>query len=426
LIEALARHEEDKDDRNLAQMIWFGLAPRMPGDIKRAFAIAESTRLPQLADSTYWYAATLEGQALNLVTRRLGQETGVNLRRRLAGIELAMGPRANVSMPGAWKEVAPGLYANSDARIVRSAERIAAAFGDDSMFPRLRETLADPTAEASARQHAFAVLSRALDRTSLPVFLKLVTDTAFRGSAINLLGRFDSPEVARALIGNYEDFKAPERAAALNALTARVSFANLLLDAVAAGKFKRDQLTAFHIRQLAQLKNADVDKRIAATWGKVNQSPAEKLSLMDRLEKAFSEAPLWAYSAQEGRKHFQKLCASCHRLRDEGTLLGPDLTGAGKNGIRYFLENIIDPNAVIGTDFQMTTVETRQDDVFSGLLIAETASAVTIRTTTGETVIPKSDITARATSENSLMPEGLLQPLSDREQLELLKFLISN
>jgi len=106
--------------------------------------------------------------------------------------------------------------------------------------------------------------------------------------------------------------------------------------------------------------------------------------------------------------------------------IGPDLTGAGKNGIRYFLENIIDPNAVVGADFQMTTVETKQGDMISGLVINETPAAVTIRTTAGETVVAKADLAQRNPSENSLMPEGLLESLTDREQLELLKFLTSN
>ena len=102
------------------------------------------------------------------------------------------------------------------------------------------------------------------------------------------------------------------------------------------------------------------------------------------------------------------------------------MTGAGKHGIRYYLENIIDPNTVIGTDFQMTTIETHGGDVLSGLVINETPGAVTIRTTVGETVVPKTDITTRQTSENSLMPEGLLESLGAREQIELLKYLTTN
>jgi putative heme-binding domain-containing protein len=174
---------------------------------------------------------------------------------------------------------------------------------------------------------------------------------------------------------------------------------------------------------MTELKNTEVDQRVTAAWGRLQKTPAEKLAAINRLEKVFNEAPLWAYSAPEGRKHFQKLCMSCHKLQGEGTMLGPDLTGAGRNGIRYFLENVIDPNAVIGTDFQMTTVETKQGDVVSGLLTAETATAVTLRTTTGESVVAKADILSRATSERSLMPEGLLESLNDREQIELLKFL---
>src|SRR6185295_9759039 len=127
-----------------------------------------------------------------------------------------------------------------------------------------------------------------------------------------------------------------------------------------------------------------------------------------------------------GQEHFQKLCAQCHRIGQEGTRLGPELTGAGRNGIRYFLENIIDPNAVVGTDFQMTTVETRQGQVISGLVINETPQAVQLQTITDKVTVAKTDISERSTSENSLMPEGLLDPLSQREQIELLKFLTSN
>ena len=62
--------------------------------------------------------------------------------------------------------------------------------------------------------------------------------------------------------------------------------------------------------------------------------------------------------------------------------MGPELTGAGKNGVRYFLENIIDPDAVIGADFQMTVLQTKSGDVLSGLVSSESPSAVTLRTAT--------------------------------------------
>jgi putative heme-binding domain-containing protein len=294
------------------------------------------------------------------------------------------------------------------------------------MFPRLRETLASPSADAGSRKHAFAVLSRAQDRASLPVFLRLLDDPTLRSPTINLLGRFDAPEVPEAILSHLDKFSSGERSAALSTLTSRPTFALVLLDAVAAGRIKREQLTAFYIRQLTELHNADVDRRVAETWGKILQTPAEKQALIARFEKVFNEAPLWAYDAGAGHQHFLTLCAQCHRLGDDGARLGPELTGAGKNGIRYFLENIIDPNAVIGADFQMTTIETKKGDVLSGLIVNETQGAVTIRTTVGESIVAKAEIAQRTMSEKSLMPEGLLESIKDREQIELLKFLTEN
>ena len=426
LIAALAQHGEDAVDRNLPLLLWYGLAQQMPKQIDNAFEIAERSKIPALADWIYWYAATFEGRGLNRVVALLGKAQGETLRRRLAGVELATTTRANLSMPPAWKELASKLYASAEPRVQRRAERLGAAFGDASMFPRLREALDNRRADVELRRHAFAVLSHALDRASLPVFLRLLDDAVFRVQTIGLLARFDSPEIPEALLSRFDGFSSADRAAVLNTLTTRVSFALPLLDAVSAGKIKRDQLTAFHVRQLTQLNDAEVNRRVAATWGTIHQSPAEQRARIARLEKVFEEAPLWAYSGDAGREHFLKLCAQCHRLGNDGNRIGPELTGAGKNGVRYFLENIIDPDAVIGADFQMTTVETRNGDVISGLVAGESSATLTIRAVTDQIVIAKDNIVQRTKSEKSLMPEGLLESLTDREQLELLKYLTSN
>ncbi len=422
----LAQHGEDRNDRYIPLLLWHGLAQRMTEDPNRALEIAAQTQLPQLADFIWWYAATLEGEPLNRVVAEMGRTGGEERRRRLAGLALALEGRVNVPMPPAWASVAPALYSNSDGRVKREAERVAAALGDDSLFPHLRESLADRQAAAADRQHAFAVLSRGPDRGSLAVFLGLLDDEAFQLPVIPLLARFDSPQIPTALLERFSRLSPPARAAALNTLTSRSAFAFALLDALARDNVKRDQLTSFHVRALSSLGNAEIDRRVTEVWGRIQQSPAEKQAQIDQLEKVFNEAPLWAFSGREGRKHYQKLCAQCHRLGEDGVRLGPELTGAGKQGIRYFLENILDPNAVVGTDFQLTTVETRSGDVVSGLLINETTSALTLRTTTDPVLVAKSDVAKRETTAASLMPEGLLESLSEREQIELLKFLVEN
>lgn len=465
IAEALCQHAEDANDRNLPYLIWDGLAPLMfrgahasrvsseasrrgpparnqsattlnagatPADaretralpnIDRAFALAQNTKIPQIADWIYWYAATLEGDPLNRVVASLKNLDGVALHKRLAGLWLAMEPRANLPMPSAWKDVAAKLYSDANPKVQNLAEQLAAVFGDNSAFPRLRATLADSSADSAARKHAFAVLSRAKDRDSLDTFVALLDDSNFRLPAIQLLSRFDSPSIPSALIKQFNSYSPTEKSAALATLTGRASYAVALLDAVNDKTIPRDALTAYDVRQLTSLGNAQVDKDVTSIWGKIKQTPADKLARINHLEKVFNEAPLWAYSANAGKKHFEQLCATCHRIGDLGNRIGPELTGAGQHGVRYFLENVIDPDAVVGADFQMTTVETKSDEVISGLVVNETPSAVTLRTTVGESVVPKADIKERTKSEKSLMPEGLLEALGDREQIELLKFL---
>ena len=433
IVERIAQRGEDRDDRNIPYLIWQGLAPLMKKDPERAFRLAQDTLLPQLTDWINWYGATLSDRGRNELVNRLGMDsqrtdrlTKEKQARRLAALELAMKTRANVPKPASWDTVAAAFYKSGDQTLIRRAESVAAAFGDHSRFGSLRSTLTNPDAPRDDREHAFSVLSRALDPTSLEAFIELLGDDRFRARVIPLLARFESGKVSSALFARFDKFTIDERNAALNTLTSRPSFAKALLEAIDNGQVKRDAVNAFHIRQLTQLNNPDITAAVTKTWGRIGTTEGEKKTQITSMEKVFTEAPLWAFDTSAGRKHFQTICASCHKLGEDGTRLGPDLTGSGKNGINYYLENIIDPNAVIGTDFQMTVVETKDGDLISGLLVNESPDAITIRTTATEEKIAKSQIERRQLSDKSLMPESLLDTLNDREKIELLKYLTTH
>ncbi|HYD84380.1 MAG TPA: hypothetical protein VEA63_10010, partial [Opitutus sp.] len=131
----------------------------------------------------------------------------------------------------------------------------------------------------------------------------------------------------------------------------------------------------------------------------------------------------WAYSSASGRRTFQNLCAACHVYENEGGKLGPDLTGSWRNGADYFIENIVDPNAVVGTDFQLNLVTKRDGSVVSGMIERETDTALVVRTVTETINVPKDQVKSRQVLEQSLMPPGLLDSLSERQVIELLMFL---
>ena len=289
----------------------------------------------------------------------------------------------------------------------------------------MRSILGDSSADPSKRRHAFAILSNARDEDSVPLFLSLLDHPEFRADVIQLASKFNDPGFTAALINRMEDFDRRDQVAAMIVLSQRKTSAKLLLKGMEDKTVNRSHLTAFYVRQLNTLNDPQIDQALERIWGKAVKSSEEQKQQINQLNETFSEAPLWAYKAREGRKHFELLCMNCHQVKGQGVRIGPDLTGSGSNGSKYFIENIIDPNAVIGLDYQMSIIETKDDEIMSGIIEEETDSSVTIRTLTDRVVVARSEIESLDTSEQSMMPTGLLDTLNDREIVELLKFLRS-
>jgi putative heme-binding domain-containing protein len=182
-----------------------------------------------------------------------------------------------------------------------------------------------------------------------------------------------------------------------------------------------------HARQIRNLRNANVTQALDRVWGRAADTSKDARAIMGRLRDEFRNAPLWSYDAKAGRQHFERLCAACHAM--DATVaagkLGPNLNGTWRNGLEYFLENIVDPNAVVGSDYQLNLVTKRDGSVISGMIEKESDTAVLVRTMTETVNVPKTDIKSREVSPQSLMPAGLLEALQPREAVELLLFLTS-
>ncbi|MFN9717077.1 MAG: hypothetical protein ACK58L_00185, partial [Planctomycetota bacterium] len=104
--------------------------------------------------------------------------------------------------------------------------------------------------------------------------------------------------------------------------------------------------------------------------------------------------------------------------------LAPKLAGSGAKGVEYLVENILDPNAVIGRDYQARVIVTTEGRVITGLVEKESETSLTIRTLNDSVTVAKSEIDETQISPNSFMPQGLLKELNDRERIELLKYLM--
>ena len=418
--EALAGHAEDAADRFLPKMIWFGLGRVAEKDFMRALKLADSAALPSLSDSIRWFAAS-KPAGRELLVARMSKDSDEVANRELKILGFALKSEAKAAMPSGWPSVQSRLAA-SNAVLVNE---LSALFGDEKVVAAMRGTLADSKASVPARRMAFDLLKRIGDAKAAPLFAGLLDVEEFRSAVIPLLSRSTDPATATALIQRYKSFSDLDKSAALNTLTSRAALALPLLKAVAGGTFERKSLTSFHVRQMRSLNDAELNKVLDATWGKVNESSAETKATITRLLKAYKEAPLWAFDGGAGKQVFQQVCAVCHTLNGTGGKIGPDLTGSWRNGPEYFVENIVDPNAVVGEQYQLNVITKNDGTILSGIIEQESDGSVTVRTITEAVIVSKADIKSRQKLAQSLMPPGMLEALPERKVIELLKFLTS-
>ena len=134
--------------------------------------------------------------------------------------------------------------------------------------------------------------------------------------------------------------------------------------------------------------------------------------------------PVKAIASANGKQVFDRLCTACHRLDGDGGRLGPDLAGSWSNGLDYFLENIVDPNAVVGVNFQLNLITKHDGAVISGMVERDTETGLVVRTISETITLPKQQIKNREVIRQSLMPAGLLEGISDDEAVALLKYLL--
>ncbi len=86
---------------------------------------------------------------------------------------------------------------------------------------------------------------------------------------------------------------------------------------------------------------------------------------------------------------------------------------------------MLDPSALIGKDYIAHVIAMTDGRVLTGLIRAEDNDTITLVTANETLILPKSEIEARRSSDQSMMADDLLKPLSEHEIRSLVLYLAS-
>jgi putative heme-binding domain-containing protein len=153
--------------------------------------------------------------------------------------------------------------------------------------------------------------------------------------------------------------------------------------------------------------------------------------LAPALAKAGGAAGLKNRNFENGRKMFSAVgCFACHRFGNDGGMTGPDLTSAGQ---RYtpsdLLDQVLNPSKEINEQFQPMVITRQDGERITGVIVNLNGDTVRVNTDPANpwelASVDRKEVKSIEPSKISLMPEGLLDPLTEEEILDLLAYVLS-
>lgn len=427
IVESLANRAEDAEDHNLPLMLWYGTEPLVAENPERAMKLTLQSKIPLLRSYIIRRAAA-QNETLPAVVEALEKTDDVELQRLfLEQMMASFEGRVDIPMPKAWKSTYEVLQKSDQQDIRDRADQVAVLFGDQRVFAPMRSLLGDATQDISRRRQALDVLVKGQDKASADVLMSeaVLGNSDLQAAAVKALSTLGNDTTPEKLLERLGRFPGEVRGDVISTLVSRPAWTKLLLTSIGKGNIPSSDLHAYHVRQILTFENAELNELLKTHWGEIRESPADRRDQIAEWKKQLGPRVVAKGNLGNGRRVYAKTCQNCHRLFGTGGQIGPEITGSNRANLDYLLENVLDPSAVVGRDYQMTVVALHDGRSISGLLKLETDSALTIQTINDKVVVPKADIEERNLSNASMMPERQLEALTKDEVRDLVAYLAS-
>lgn len=296
---------------------------------------------------------------------------------------------------------------------------IALLTGEPGLQQAFLKQFAD--GDLAAKKARLGVLEAYGTSDCVPLVLPLV-DSDLRLPALRVLARFDHPDIVPRLLAQYPKWNADEKRAVQDLCLRRTSGTLALLTLVDEQKLPPAELSLDQLRLVALHGDEKLNALVRKHWGNLQPGTSEeKLATVRRFKNDLRSA---GGNAAQGKLLFTKHCATCHKLFNEGGVVGPDLSPANRGDRDFLLVSIVDPSSVVRSQYLNYVLNTQSGAVLQGVLAEQDAASVTLVDAKGQRhKIARSEIDVLQESPASLMPEKLLEPLSPQELRDLFAYL---
>ncbi|WP_241265131.1 PVC-type heme-binding CxxCH protein [Algoriphagus aestuariicola] len=415
---SLIQHTEDEKDHNLPKMLWYGIEPWFAGNPDQVLELAPTCKLSFVTQNIARRA--VDGNQLEKLVALIGNE-GPNTELLMSGMLSGMEGRTDLKTPSNWKMVAEKLQ-KSGGKSQTLAMEISGLFGDTEATQRAFATLKNKGLPLDQRKKSLQTLT-AQQQKGLPAEIPaLLQEPAMRKDAIRSIAAFDNESLGKLLLESYPKFSPEEKLEAMQTLSSRARYGNMLTNELKSKKIAKSEVPASVARQLLRV----VGSGFIEVWGPIESVPKDKAAY-DKYRAMLKPESLASANLKTGKAVFTKTCGSCHKMYGEGGIIGPDLTGSNRTDPEYVLMNVLEPTAEIQDDYKMVVINTRDGRTYSGNVISENERQVTLRIVGQDQVlINKSGILSREVTDVSMMPSGLFENLSQEEIVNLMGYLKTN
>ena len=368
-----------------------------------------------------------------------------NLLVRLPGAPQPLAVAALTGLARGWpKGTAAALGADADAALVKLVDTLPASVQGqvvtlaqhtgstalDSQIGRISDALVstiDDSKAADADRISAAerlVQLRPADAKIVDLVMQRVGGKASPEIAAGLIaaiGRSTAAEAPAAILDRLASFTPPVRDVAVRTILANRDWAATLVERLEKRQVNLGDIPIVERTKLTDhpdRKVRDRAKKILAAGGGLPNADRQKV--IDEILPVVKAGG----DAARGKLVFKEQCGKCHMHSGEGGKVGPELTGMAVHPAHELLIHILDPNRSVEGNYRAYTVSTDDGRVVTGLLAAESRTAVELVDAEGKRVaIQRDEIDTFQPSPNSLMPVGFEKQIKPEGFADLLAFL---